>query len=384
MSKIIYLIDRSRVETRENCPRKRYLQYDYDGTGLEPEAGSLPLLSGIAIHAAHARILAGQDIEAVIHDIIAGYKKELAERGLLQLEATDDLIKDQSALLEGMLRMWALVRMPRILQDFDVESIEEAHDWELAPGLVQRMRKDAILRRKDDGLRFILDYKTVKAPTEVWFEKFEHNRQTCDYILSEKERTGEPVGGILYEGLVKGAYRKDTAQSSPFYGRRIQHSPYTIAYRIRSNGLELYQTDYTSKKGWEKVRTFEQMPMKEWVEKYLRFERETVNNLFIAVPDICPPDYELQRMRDQKVREELEYFERLERFNRIEGGLSDNAREELADTLFPYRTEHCFKYGEEHKCAFLSVCFNRGARPLEDGGFVRRVPHHDTDLKMTT
>lgn len=388
MSKVVYLIDRSRVETREACPRKRFLNYDYAGTGLEPEEQALPLLSGIAMHTAFARLLAGQDLEQVLTDILRDYRKEIEERGLQNLDVTEDIIQQQSALLEGMLRLWARVRMPAILRDYEVISIEQAWRWELAPGLFQSFRFDVLLRRRDDGVIFIMDFKTVKYPSEVWFEKFEHNLQTCLYLQAVKERmaqlTGNAddiLGGILYEGLVKGAFKKDTAQKSPWYGQRLQQSPYTLAYKLDGDqGVCVYQSDYTSKKGYRKVKTFEEMPMKNWVDHLFYNEQATVNELFIVVPDICPPAYELERVKAQVIREELQYHKQLDTYREMDptGRFADD----YLDLFAPLRTNQCYQYGADHKCPFLTVCFNRGATPLEDGGFIPRKPHHDTDLTM--
>lgn len=383
MGKIIHLIDRSRVEAREECGMLRHLGYDFEeeGGGLEPEAGSLPLLAGIAIHSAHARLLAGEGLEAIVSDVIAHYRAEIAERGLLGLDVTQEVIAEQAALLEGMLRMWAITRMPMILEEYDVESIEQKWDWELFPGLVQRLRLDAILRRKDDGLRFVLDYKSVGSPTDVWMEKFEHNLQTCLYLQGLKERTQEPVGGILYEGLVKGQFRKEIAHSK-WFGRKIQHGPYTIAYTLRGRSAfeTVYQTDYTNKKGYEKVRTFEEMSMKQWVEDHL-VPNGMGKELFIIVPPIKPPDYELLRVKQQTINEEIRYLAGMEEYRAAVRRGDPNA-EALLELYAPRRTGRCYKYGKDYKCKFMGICFNAGVNPLEDG-YRKRAPHHDVDLVFT-
>jgi hypothetical protein len=46
----IIQFDRSRVETWQSCPRKRYYAYSYEGIGLEREALSIPLLTGGQVH----------------------------------------------------------------------------------------------------------------------------------------------------------------------------------------------------------------------------------------------------------------------------------------------------------------------------------------------
>lgn len=399
MSKIIHLIDRSRVVAREECPRLRYLNYDFDGDGLDSTQMSLPLLSGIAIHSAHARLLAGESLEGVVESTISEYVKEIEAKGLLGLEVTKAVIKEQSSLLEGMLRVWFAIRMPAILEEYEVESIEQKWDWEMAPGLVERIRMDAILLRRDDGLRHILDYKGMGYPSEFFMEKQEHDLQTNLYIQALKEKTGEPVGGIIYEGLIRGVFRKDTAKSSPFYGQKIQQSPYTLAYALKGEAGTLYQTEYTSRKGWQKVHTYDEMPMKDWVNHYLLAGGDNIilpQELFVVVPPISPPEAELLRTKQQVVFEELQYLDQLERYRAlvayakappqtatVAGSIVEQMAEADLDRFAPYRTNRCFKFGADYGCKFRSICFNSGAQPLsEDSGFKKRVPHHDVDMTM--
>lgn len=388
MSKIIHLIDRSRVEAREDCPRLRYLGYDFDDDGLEPDEQALPLLSGIAIHAAHARLLAGEQLDSVVTTVVADYVAEIKLRGLFGLDVTKDLIREQSALLEGMLRVWAIVRMPQILAEYEVESIEQTWDWELSPGLVQRIRMDAILKRRDDGLRHILDYKSMKYPSEIFMEQKEHDLQTCLYIQALKEHTNEPVGGILYEGLIKGAFRKDTAFKSPFFGQKMQHSPYTVAYRLlgETPSETFYQSAYTPKKGYEKIKTFDEMTMKEWVEK-LRFEEQgqVARDQFVVIPVILPPSHELEAVKAQVAFEEIKYHDDLAKYHELMARgtvTAATAAEEVLARMAPKRTGRCFKYGADNRCKFLGICFNQGASPLDEGGYRKRKPHHDTDMRM--
>lgn len=390
MSRLLHIIDRSRVESREDCPRMRYLNYDYDGEGLEPEAQALPLLSGIAIHAAHARLLAGAPLEGVVESIISDYVAEIKLRGLYGLDVTNDVIREQSSLLEGMLRVWATQRMPRILDEYEVVSIEQTFDWELVPGqLAERLRMDAILRRRDDGILHILDYKGMKYTSEMFEKQKEHDLQTCLYVQALKERTGEFIGGILYEGLVRGRFAKDTARNSPFFGQKVQQSPYTIAYKLDgvTPGESVYQTEYTNKKGYHKVRTFDEMPMKRWVEEWLIPEGKT-NELFVAIPAIAPPPAELEEVKAQVIFEETKYLDDLQLLRSLEvdasrgdviaAGMADQVLRRMA----PKRRGRCFKYGQDNECRFFDICFNQGARPLEEGGYRKRKPHHDTDLKM--
>ena len=381
----IYLTDRSRIVTREECERKRFNNYDYpiDGkpTGLQRRQMSLPLLNGEWIHEGHARVLAGQPIEKVVGDIRQAYSADVAAKGVFGEADTDWLIREQTHLVEGMLRGFALVQMPRILDEYEVVSIEESWDWHLAEGLVQKMRMDALLRRRSDKLLHILDYKALAYASEDWRRKQERTRQTSLYTLAVQEHYGEAVGGIMYVASVKGSWKTDNAKLSPFYGQKIQHSPYLYAYQ-HPQTLDT-QTAWTNRKGFVKFRTYEQMSMEAWVNWLQENEPETLAGQFIFVPPILPTPKELQRVKTLVIREELTYIRRYEHWQNLQArGLHEEAQDYLDYVLAPMREEACYKYGGEHVCMFCEgICFNDGADPLADGDFEPRIPHHSTELE---
>lgn len=395
MGQTIY-IDRSRVDTRQACPRQRFFAYDYIAPdiltstpiaedivgGITRASGSLPLLNGIAIHAAHARLLAGQGIEEVIELARSEYTTEVSSRGVFGELDTQGLIREQLAMLEGMLRLWAKWRLPAILAEYELAyfngepAIEQAWEWELAPGLVQRLRMDAIVRRRGDGLLHILDYKSAAYVSSGWREKFEHSLQTELYVQALKEKTGEPVGGMLYEGLMKGSYRKDTAASSPFFGQRIQSSPYCYAYVLEGPEGMVWSVPYTAKKGYKKVRITDIMTTAQWVEDHLQHLVQPAE-MFVSVPPICPPPFELERIKRQVVMQEFAYHQQLAKYRQLVAEGRDEEAELQLDEFAPQVGSACYKYGADFRCAYVQdVCWTRGAMPLEEGGFTVRIPHH--------
>lgn len=394
MSTVIYLTDRSRIVTREECERKRFLNYDWsiDGApmGIQRKASSLPLLNGIEIHEAHARVLAGQDIEAVVGVMRERYIAQVKERGVYGHEDLDGLVTEQLALLEALLRLFVKEWLPRILDEYDVVTIEKQMDWVLAPGLVQKLRFDTVLRRKADGQLVILDYKSMSYVSDAWGKKLERATQTALYVLAAQELFGEPVE-IAYLGMMKGAYRKDTAKSSPWYEQKIQSSPLLYAYALKGDVGNIYQSEWTNKKGYKKVRTYEEMPIKDWVDWLWVNERKTAKELFVFNPPIAQTPQAMERRRELVVREELAYVDRVQRYHAMrdkalrEGNevLLKKAQDYLDFVAAPMRDEQCFKYGEESVCQFYGVCHTEGVfdRVLEDGEFEPRIPHHNTELE---
>jgi hypothetical protein len=394
MSNVIYLTDRSRIVTREKCERERFLNYDFDvfgePIGIQRKTASLPLLNGIEIHEAHAKVLEGQDIETVVAEMRERYKAVFEERGvyLAEEEAVVHMMNEQLAMLEAMLRAFVRLILPRILAEYEVVNIEKRLDWSLAPGLVQKLRFDTLVRRKADKTLAIIDWKSMKYISDAWEQKLERSRQTSLYTQAAEELYGEPVD-IGYVGMVKGAWRKDTAKSSPFYGMKIQSSPYLYAYTLDH---EEFQTAYTNRKGFHKVRTYEEMPIAKWVDYLFEKEPQVVNELFTFIPPFAPTLAERRRVRELVVREELKYIEDIRLYKELKRKadgtgdplLQQQAKDFLDFVAAPMRDEECFKYGEENRCQFYGVCHTEGAleHVLEDGDFEKREAHHSTELEV--
>jgi PD-(D/E)XK nuclease superfamily len=389
---IIYLTDRSRVDTREECPRKRYLNYDFevDGAlkGVQRVMHSLPLLNGTEIHEAHAQVLMGEDLDTVVAAMRVRYRAQVEARGVFNEADPEGLISEQLNLLEAMLRAFVALWMPRILDEFTIVGIETPLDWALAPGLVQKLRFDVTARRKSDNQLVIIDFKSMDYLSDVWALKLEVSNQTSLYVEAAEELYGEPVE-MAYLAMLKGSWRKDTARSSPFYEQKIQASPYLYAYAIEGNGMTIYQTAYTPKKGYRKVRTYDEMTVKEWVKWLLDNERQMVNDLFVWNPPIAPTLKERHDVRELVIKEELEYVSKVRQYHAMRDEAVATGNEVLAHKAekfldveaAPKRRNTCFKYGNNSQCAFYGVCFNGGALEglLDDPTYEVREPHHGTE-----
>lgn len=390
----VYLTDRSRIVTRGECRRRRYLTYDFDVNGaplgIQRRSVSLPLLDGSELHEGHALLLKGQPLEKVVAAIRASYAETVHSKGVHGEADPDQLIREQTSLLEAMLRAFELEWLPRILDEYEVLDIELPRQWEMVPGLKMSLRLDTFLRRRGDNALVTLDYKSMAYMREGWARKMERSRQTALYTLAASELLGEPVE-IAYLATAKGTRRTDTAKSSPFFEQKIQASPYLYAYALRGDVGTVYQTAYTSKKGYKKIRTYDEMPLADWMDWLWKNERDTVKENFTFIPPLAPTPQQQQRVKALEVREELEYLENVRRYKdmrdrALESGneiLLAQADEYLDLIAAPRNEENCFKYGAEYACPFESdVCFNEGSldNVLEDGAFVAREPHHATEL----
>jgi hypothetical protein len=346
-------------------------------------------VNGIYVHEALAQILlkGAEQIDSILIEVMEKYRAECIERGVTGIEEEDleFFLKEQQFLLEGLVRGWVKTRLPRILEEYEVVEVEKECKWELAPNLIQMLRVDALLRRKVDGVIFILEFKTTSFPGYDWQQQWEHNIQLLSYTGAVTDIYGEPCGGVLIEGLVKGTRKNETAASSPFNGRKLQQSPFCYLYRgVTQDGGYLYETGW--KKGWTKVATFEEFDSVTTLMGVL--DDYTIENQFIAMPPICPLQEEVWRWRRQVTAAETRFVLNLQEVQKsvawiLEAeGNEDDARmveEDLLDQYFPQHDNACRKYGSA--CKFLELCFNPGVAedPLGSGLFQIRVPHHSTE-----
>lgn len=392
------LFDRSRIVARCECPRLRFLNYHMGGTGIERVKLALPLVNGIHVHAAIADVLMWYpqiSLDHIVTKHLTAYQAEVTERGIQTDDDPELLVKEQSALIEGLIRGWVKLRLPRLLEEYEVVSVEEEMQWEMAPGLIQMLRLDGLLRHKVTKLLFILELKTVGMPGYQWQQGWEKNIQFMSYTQAVREITGEECGGVIVEGLVKGTRRRETAASSPFCGANLQNSPFCYAYAMKFKGSTEVMLSTAWSRGAEKVLVTNHVPMKAWVEE-LHSEGE-LEKQFVSVPPISPLPEQILRWRRQTIAAEtrfamalsdVQYTEDVLRIQTAAGcepEVIEKARailEEKLDFHFPQHDTHCNRYFGS--CSFADVCFepNIGEDPLGSGLYKKRDPHHTSEIEQ--
>lgn len=361
-------VDRSRIQAYLECKRFRFLRYHYpdpetgQGRGIVPTTKAKALVSGSFIHKVIELHLTGTDLDEAI-----AYAKGAF---LVEVGKEEGECAEQLCLLEGLVRAWVKWRLPRILEEYEVVSVEEELEWELDCQIVDMVKCDVLLRRKSDGLLFILEFKTAKQASGWWRQQWAHNTQVLANTLAIQEVKGEPVGGLLIEGLVKGRWEKDTARSSPWFGKEIQHSLLCYIYKEEVDGEWVYSTTYHAKK--LKVAVWEEMTPKAWVEL---LTPEELDSLFCPLEPMKPKLLDLLRWKRQTVWQERGVARDVAEVGR--GGEVD---EERLDELFPKNDSHCFRYFG-HPCDYEPLCFTREVEldPVGSGKYGWRKPHHITE-----
>lgn len=367
-------IDRSRIQAYRNCPRLRFLNYHWEGTGLERVRLGLPLINGSFVHSVLAQVLAGTTLDSALSTARAAYTTDIESRGVYAEVDTDFLISEQLAMLEGISRAWIRVCLPTLRADYDVIAIEQEQQWPVGADLVDMVRCDGILRRKADGLLFILEFKTVADISGDWVKSWQHNSQVLANTLAVEHAYQESVEGVLLIGLSKGRRLLDRGTTSPFYGRKTQNSPFCYGYRatVKSTGEPIYETSWS--RNAQKVAIWEEMPIEEWLT---HFTDEDLAALFVTVP-LAPVRREQERWQRQTVAQETAIAEALTFYKSV-----PDAEKALAlDSLFPMNDDHCYRYFGS-PCSFEDLCFNAQVEsdPLGSGIYQKRTPHHTTELE---
>ena len=199
--------DRSRIEQAQRCMRSRWLGYHQDGTGIESLRKPLPLAVGGSVHVGLAWLLRGHTEDdaatAALADFAtyasalevdtteaagmapqstlagtlasslglspedAGIESLVEQAAHARGDFDDYLAKEQSALVEGLVRAYARRRLGPLLEQFEVLEVEREGQWELwndgdTSGWFMS-RPDALLLERGSNLLYLLSYKTAAS-----------------------------------------------------------------------------------------------------------------------------------------------------------------------------------------------------------------------------
>lgn len=432
------LTSNSAYGTFMTCPRKRWHGYEApNGTatrGWERQRLSLPLSTGSWCHrvAQGLLIIASRGVlghlwdevlgepqdEAInalngqrrasagcstsdwIQACVFGYKREARERGLdLGLSMDGQLpeerfvertIAEQSALLEAFGWAYQRVRVPRLIEEYEIIGIEQEEYTLLSGDVGLQSRCDAVLRRRADQRLFIYNLKTSGNPDKRWHDQFEVDSQLMTETLAVERRLGERVYGVVIDGFDKGVRVEmdfNTLKERPkdgsekWYGQRSR-----LIYGYKCEDIPgrptLYDYEGTTRKGWGKFAVFEEnfqveaKSAEEWGKRYTPVQYwvnwlpiEQVEGAFITLPAITRSD----RAVESAVRQVVAVERRIRQSRNLldEGPLPVTT----LDEEFPQNFRACVY---PTACPFKSMCFDDSvaADPLGSGIYTPRKANH--------
>lgn len=342
--------DRSRIETGFRCPRKRFHNYVAGGRGYVPAVEPQDLWFGQWMHAGIELAVTGKpvDVPPLVTD-------ELTADGLSVLE-------EWRALFSGLYRTFRGFTLPQLLDEYEWISSEQEVATLLAPDVTLMNRLDGVLRRKADGVYFVLE-----AKTSSWVSKLIEQSRSNFQLLLECEALrrslpeGVEVGGAVLLVFDKGQRKKDYCGEGH---RRL--SPFTYCYsRERADGSTEYALEYRA--GWTRTPTW---TIDGWYDILVERRPEVVKAQVCTVPAV---DFDRERT-ESVMRQVVAIEHRLAEYRCIPSlGMQDSD----IDEYYPQNFASCADtYGR--RCEYWDLCFSPriAADPLASGEWRIREPNH--------
>ncbi len=355
-----HFVDRSRVEAGHQCQRKRFWSYHYDGRGITPVIEGLDLTFGKAIHA---------DLEYQLNGWGHAAMPDMAASTKLPDGGTQD--QEWAVLYRGLTGTFKEWVLPSILETYEVLGTEVELTTELAPGIQWMTRLDAVLRRKADGLYFVLEAKTSSWMDKL-FAGLPYNFQLLMEVESLRrawDKGSEEMGGALVLAFNKGQNRSvsDAERRRGLEGKR-RLSPFTYWYaRTQANGLTDYSLEY--KAGWDRMPTW---TIPDWWQMMKERWSDAAREQVQLWPSVSFDTLRVESIIRQIVGQEKQ---------NVAYETNDWQRPgEALDFFWPQNFGACMDFGRP--CPFADCCFSPtiGRDPLASGQYVVRDPNHKQEL----
>lgn len=236
--------DRSRILEFQRCPRRRYLAYTQNGTGIRSKRMPLPLAVGLSVHVGLESLLiaardSGQEaLTRGMEDIavavaLADFAQYTSPDAGLELDATERqaltlviepgmntpevaqmvgaaqsgfdayLAQEQTALVEAMVRAYARRRLRPLLEQYEILEVEREGSWQLsswpedewgAEGGAElwfMSRPDALLLERASGQLYLQSYKTTSSWDVRKARDAEHDMQGLSEGVEVERRLAE-------------------------------------------------------------------------------------------------------------------------------------------------------------------------------------------------
>jgi hypothetical protein len=438
---VIIPTDRSRIETWEKCCRKRYWQYEYDGTGLQPTGErnlKLDARIGQGVHDGiefglgslgdHAEIIrnGARNIAALAAGYGMGkYMKALADEGIAVTTMEEQQrreVFEGADIVSALVYAWLRLRLPSMLRDGDVLAIERELDMDFAVGehTVRLMtRPDIVWRRRADGAVFIRNIKTVREPRTTWREQWALDMQTLSeplavdkWLADNAHQLGydkmqyDVVNGVIIDGLVTGSVLDYPRGSGKFY-----HNTPLLYGWVRKGDAPFGQDEWYPRYEWHctgphkmgngrkcdgdrdhklsgvtKQSVAANYPggVLAWIDRLLEEELPLVEEQVIELPPIIRSPYAIERWKRQALRREVDIARRAEEVSLSQHPEIGDGQplDEVLDYTFPMHTAsgNCLRPGQ---CSCYALCHGAAAAdPVGSGLYRVREPHHKQEREI--
>lgn len=292
-------IDRSRINLRQACPYKRWLQYHAgpEGRGLVPARQNEDLLLGSAVHAGleHMLQLEGEverASEIAYNHFVREARKGIEIRGLLAEalpEVAEELIEEQAWLAYGLVWGFGKRKLQGLLEEYEVVAVEPEINWGLDQAclgnpltanqdsfkvVVMMSRPDAILRHRTLDRLWTVSWKTLKEFRADTLEKLRCDTQTLTEGMATYHRFGEEPAGTYYGHFVKSKKEVDKESGFKRYKSPLVRPYYkevgmgTVGADSFRGAWDWFDGEKTRRlgTGWGRTNVWHHMEMVDWLE----------------------------------------------------------------------------------------------------------------------
>lgn len=428
-------ISRSAILTFKACEYKGYLTYFFSGHGVTPTQASLELTIGTVCHRGIQHLLEhcrvhhpdGKFDDQCIDEAVEKAKEvwlevlNICELALHsnEYERISEILPEQECLFEGLIRAWAIRKLPGILEEYEILEVEHEEVFENFSDIVTFLGKaDGLFLRKSDKKLIILSIKTASQYLEVTERDILHDMQGVSEWVCVKDRldnywnnwitTNEisninkcllptwardffttyqikpEIFAVQYEFLVKGQRKQDPWGSGIYKQQSFLCHPYKQESLMTLSGgsFNLSPSDYKwvhkekgrLPKGWDKIDIWADMGIKNWIDflatgKVQPEEGDPFESILITPPLVLRQPEELEewlvstRFYAERLHAGLERIRAEE--NRLQIAIKHNEeelipifRQQLQKAIweeFPKDTRSCHNFYGKD-CQFVKHC----------------------------
>lgn len=413
--------DRSRYLDGFFCERYRYLKYhSITGYGIEAKQVSLPLTTGIWVHAPLATILQAckggtipstQEVRSIIQAGVKAYRADVKDRGFLDVGDAhlQRTIEEQACLIEGLL--WGYVRcvLPAVLKEFEVLAVEREEFLALGvkdekfaltflPHRVRmQSRPDFVARclqkgSPQYGKLGVHDFKTAASIGDNYIAEYNHSVQMSLATAAVEARLKEPVTHFFVHGLIKGGrgkFKKDGVEQDWL----SQYSSLCYAKLIPPMPPLQRQPQWKTSGYWADKQPLWTLPWDFWPDKPKEMSNQEywvtqvlplaeLQEVFMLIGPYARPDIVLQEALTEMYYNEEAWIAKLWEVHSKPRPFGDEGLQSDLQMYFP-RSWRCHEYAGG-PCPMIRLCFRQPGwqDPLGSGFYVPRVPHHEAELRQ--
>jgi hypothetical protein len=372
-------LSKTKIDAFDKCPRYGYLNYYYNGTGIDVDGvRGAELALGVAIHKGVEVLFKGLSIEAAI--LAAFNEFDLERAGAPETPLT----MEQRLVIEASLRLWASVRLPQLLEEYEHVYGEREMTVNLSDVVSLYARPDAILRSKADGrwvnwsLKTERSHGAIKHPSAL-IDTGGLTESACiaielgngdlkqvmgslmEYIIVGKPDDEEP---IIWNHLIRG-WRRPADMGGYDYAWRYKFpNPDFDPYGPKSAKTNPEYMSLQKRDGWERFNaTSYPDGIAGWVRdliahKFVPYHMDPVQEVIYAPLPYVRTESAVASFVEQTISE---YSSLEAKVERVASG------EATLDAAFPKRRQNCLRMGEKWRCKMWSICWEGLTNPIGNG-----------------